>query len=197
MAEHVHECGIESVHKTCACVICGEIYPNHEAAAPRPEVERAKTKRQIVYDFMGLPSHQQRQLAIAAGVFEEGDDDLIDPDKFPKWAKAAKEKGTVNVLLGIPAEPSAQPAGSAPKCANCSHDRNRHEMEPPYPCYDCECGGFDYVRAAPANLDAVVEKYARLGQLARLEYCKDGECPRCIGALAAIIRKAVEEVTGK
>lgn len=33
----------------------------------------------------------------------------------------------------------------------CGHNRERHEIEPPYPCYDCECGSFDLPKKAEAK----------------------------------------------
>ena len=30
-------------------------------------------------------------------------------------------------------------------CRTCGHLLNRHEIEPPYPCYDCDCQSFSYV----------------------------------------------------
>lgn len=32
--EHIHECGIEGRHATCACCICGALFPNHEYSGP-------------------------------------------------------------------------------------------------------------------------------------------------------------------
>jgi len=32
-----------------------------------------------------------------------------------------------------------------PECKVCGHPTYRHEIEPPYPCYDCNCPAFSYV----------------------------------------------------
>lgn len=42
-----------------------------------------------------------------------------------------------------------QPTTAAP--CKCGHDRDRHEIEPPYPCYDCDCNGFQIATAAPKH----------------------------------------------
>jgi hypothetical protein len=37
------------------------------------------------------------------------------------------------------------------KCKKCGCDRDRHEIEQPYPCYDCECKSFSYVAEKGEN----------------------------------------------
>jgi hypothetical protein len=47
-----------------------------------------------------------------------------------------------------------------PICTKCSHAREAHEIEPPYPCngLDCDCQGFSYAQPAigkPAGKDFI------------------------------------------
>lgn len=40
-----------------------------------------------------------------------------------------------------------------PKC-KCGHGSNRHEIEPPYPCYECGCQSF----TVPTERDEIIER---------------------------------------
>lgn len=33
------------------------------------------------------------------------------------------------------------------RCANCGCWRDRHEIEQPYPCYDCDCESYEIVKS--------------------------------------------------
>src|SRR6185295_1896757 len=43
------------------------------------------------------------------------------------------------------AQRAEQITRQAIRCKDCDHSRERHEIEQPYPCHDCECQGFTYV----------------------------------------------------
>lgn len=62
-------------------------------------------------------------------------------------------------------------------CTNCGHVREHHDIEPPYPCFDCEhCEGFSYVPARGAGEAAgttPTKDDLDLAAALHINYCED------------------------
>lgn len=64
------------------------------------------------------------------------------------YNKNVKVPQTLDEILDWHRESAASP------CKSCGHARERHEEEPPYPCYDCDCETFSHVATPPAGMTA-------------------------------------------